>query len=96
VYTDNRPLFVYFRDADVSSSTAFEPGSTLNFVRTLFYNPCPGGVVTGTNGCSAATVAGNPEVFGPGGAPFYATAAGQGLVSAAGITPNYAVTIGGP
>jgi ABC-type phosphate transport system substrate-binding protein len=34
-----RPLFVYFRHADINSTKAFEPGSSLNWVRTMFYNP---------------------------------------------------------
>jgi ABC-type phosphate transport system substrate-binding protein len=87
----SRPLYIYFRDADITSSTPFQPGGTLNWVRTLLYNPCPNPGVTG-NGCT--TVGG--LTFGPGGAPFYASAAGQGLISAAGIAPTYAVTIAGP
>jgi ABC-type phosphate transport system substrate-binding protein len=92
----SRPLFIYFRDTDVSSATAFEPGGTLNFVKTLFYNPCPDNPPIAGDGCTTKVVAGNSVNFGPGGAPFYATPGGQALVSAAGITPTYAATVGGP
>jgi ABC-type phosphate transport system substrate-binding protein len=90
----SRPLYIYFRDSDVGNTTPFgankpfQPGSTLNFVRTLFYNPCS----TGQTGC--VTVGGT--TFGPGGPPFYDTTAGQALVSAAGISPTYVVTLAGP
>jgi hypothetical protein len=96
VYTDLRPLFIYFRNSDVTSSATFEPGGTLNFVRTLFYNPCPDNPPVTGDGCTTSTVAGQSFTFGPGGAPFYATGAGQALVSAAGIAPTYRVTLGGP
>ncbi|MBV9098442.1 MAG: hypothetical protein JO079_10335 [Frankiaceae bacterium] len=91
----NRPLYIYFRDADLavtgpSSSGGWEPGSTLNLVRKLFYNPCSG---TGhTTGC--VTISGT--TYGPGGQPYFATAAGQALISAAGISPTYVPTLGGP
>jgi hypothetical protein len=84
----NRPLYIYFRDSDVTSTTAWQPGSTLNAVRTLFYNPC----LTGMTGC--VTVGG--QTFGPGGPPFIDTAPGQADVSAAGIVPAYVPNPGGP
>jgi hypothetical protein len=91
LFNINRPLYIYFRDVDVfNDTTVFQPGGTLNWVRTLFYNPCQG---TGhTTGCT--TVGG--ITYGPGGRPFVATSAGQALVSAAGISPTYATTVGGP
>ena len=70
-----RPLYLYFRDADITSTTAYQPGGTLNWVRTLFYNPCSG---AGTPGC--VTVGGT--IYGPGGQPFIATAAAQADISA--------------
>jgi hypothetical protein len=67
----------------------WQPGSTLNWVRTMFYNPC------GTTNpaqftafkCSNDPIAGE---VGPGGAPFYATSTGQALIAAAGVDAAYA------
>jgi ABC-type phosphate transport system substrate-binding protein len=83
-----RPLFIYFRDSDVNSTTPWQPGTTLNAVRTLFYNPC----ATGESGCTTV----NGVTFGPGGAPFFATSAAATDISAAGINPTYIPTVGGP
>jgi ABC-type phosphate transport system substrate-binding protein len=90
LFNINRSLFVYFRDVDVNSATPFQPGSSLNWVRTLFYNPCSG--AGHTTGCT--TVGGIQ--YGPGGPPYYATSAGQSLIASAGINATYASTIGGP
>lgn len=35
-YVNNRGLFIAFRDADKNSTTKWQPGSTLNFVKALF------------------------------------------------------------
>jgi ABC-type phosphate transport system substrate-binding protein len=83
-----RPLYIYFRDSDVTSATPWQPGSTLNAVRTLFYNPC----LSGQTGC--VTIGG--VTYGPGGQPYFATAAAQQDISAAGINPVYIPTPGGP
>lgn len=88
----NRPLYIYFRDSDVNSKTPWQPGGTLNAVRTLFYNPCPDATPTSTDGCTTV----NGTTYGPGGPPFLATPAGQALVSASGISPGYTPTVGGP
>ena len=88
VFDIPRPLYIYFRHSDVTSTTPWQPGSTLNAVRTLFYNPC----LTGQTGC--VTVGG--QTFGPGGAPFFATTAAQQDISAAGIVPAYVPNPGGP
>ena len=63
VYTDERGLYVFFRDADVTVGTHFN-GSARNWVNTLFL--------------SSTTT------------PFFASGAGQALLSAAGVTPDYA------
>ena len=84
----SRPLFIYFRDSDVTSTTPWQPGSTLNAVRTLFYNPC----LSGQTGC--VTIGG--VTYGPGGQPFFATAGAQSDISAAGINPMYVPQVGGP
>ena len=84
----SRPLYIYFRDSDVTSTTPWQPGSTLNAVRTLLYNPC----LSGQTGC--VTIGG--VTYGPGGQPYFATAAAQQDISAAGITPVYVPTVGGP
>ncbi len=89
-----RNMYVYFRHADVSTAAAFQPGSTRNWVRTLFYNPCSGSdlngtpIVNGTNCTSGGT-------YGPGGAPYIVN--NPALVSSAGIDPTgYAFTLAGP
>jgi hypothetical protein len=84
----NRPLYVYFRDSDVNSATPFQPTGTLNAIRTLFYNPCQ----TGQTGC--VTV--NGVSYGPGGPPYVDTSFGEADIEAAGITPAYVPTVGGP
>jgi hypothetical protein len=43
-WVSNRPLFIYFRHSDLSSTKKFQPGGTLNWVRTMLYNP--GGAAT--------------------------------------------------
>lgn len=83
-----RPLYIYFRNSDVTSTTTWQPGSTLNAVRTLFYNPC----LTGQTGC--VTI--NGVTYGPGGQPWFATTAAQADISAAGINPMYVPQVGGP
>ena len=92
----NRPLFIYFRDADLNSTTKWQPGSSLNAVRTLFYNPCPDNPPVAGDGCTAGTGPFAGQEFGPGGAPFFATLGAQSDISAAGIIPQYIPTIGGP
>ena len=91
LFNINRSLFIYFRDVDVfNDSVPFQPGSSLNWVRTLFYNPCSG---TGhTTGCTTI----NGISYGPGGQPYYATSAGQALIAASGVNAVYATTVGGP
>jgi ABC-type phosphate transport system substrate-binding protein len=83
-----RNLYIYFRHADIDSTKKFQPGSTLNWVRTMLYNPCP------TPGSASCTVINGVE-YGPGGQPYFATAAGQANIAAAGIVPTYAYTAGG-
>jgi ABC-type phosphate transport system substrate-binding protein len=87
VFDSSRPLYIYFRDAAINSTTPFQSGSSLNYVRTLFYNPCP----AGTSGC--VTIGG--VKYGPGGQPFYATSSAATLISAAGINPSYVINIPG-
>jgi len=92
----NRPLYIYFRDADVNSATKWQPGSTLNAVRTLFYNPCPDNPPVAGDGCIAGTGPFTGIEFGPGGAPWFATLTAQADISAAGIIPAYVPQVGGP
>jgi len=90
LFNINRSLFIYFRDVDVNSTVPFQPGSSLNWVRTLFYNPCSG--AGHTTGCGIV----NGINYGPGGPPYYATSAGQALIASAGINATYSSTVGGP
>lgn len=39
LYYPTRPLYIYFRHADINSTTPFQPGGSLNWVRTMLYNP---------------------------------------------------------
>jgi hypothetical protein len=84
-----RPLYIYFRHADIDSTKKFQPTSALNWVRTMLYNPCP---TPGAPTC--VTIAGTE--YGPGGQPFVATAQGQAVISASGVIPAYAYTAAGP
>ena len=91
IFGVNRDLFVYFRNSDVGtvfpSANPWQPGSTLNWVRTLFYNPCSAGM----SGC--VTIGG--VQYGPGGAPYVNTSAGQALIQDAGLVPIYVVNVPG-
>lgn len=89
LFNVTRNLFIYFRHADINSTKKFQPGGSLNWVRTMLYNPC---ATPGDPSC--VTV--NGVEFGPGGAPFVASGPGQALISAAGITPSYSYTAAGP
>jgi ABC-type phosphate transport system substrate-binding protein len=83
-----RPLYIYFRDADVTQAAVWQPGGTLNEVRSLLYNPC----LTGQTGC--VTIGG--ITYGPGGQPWFATASAATDISASGIVPTYVPQVGGP
>jgi hypothetical protein len=87
VFGVTRNLLIYFRDADETVTTKFEPGSTRNLVQTLFYNPCTSGIgcITTATGTFAST-----------GVPYYATTAGQALIAAAGIDATYTFNTDGP
>jgi ABC-type phosphate transport system substrate-binding protein len=39
LFYPTRPLYIYFRHADITSTTIFQPGGTLNWVKTMLYNP---------------------------------------------------------
>jgi hypothetical protein len=90
-WTSTRNLLIYFRAAAVDATSGWQPGTTLNPIRTLFYNPCD----------AAAQAAGpcvtiNSVQYGPGGQPWYAkTSGGQADIAAAGITPAYEVSTTG-
>lgn len=88
----NRPLYVYFRDSDVNANSQAQPTSSagINWIRTLFYNPCPN-----PNSTLACVTVGGVQ-YGPGGAPWFATAQGQTLISSAGVVPTYVFQAGGP
>jgi hypothetical protein len=85
----SRPLYFYFRHADINSAKKFQPGSNLNWVRTMFYNPC-----APNPPASCVTIGG--VQYGPGGQPYYATAGAASAISASGIVPAYAYTAAGP
>jgi hypothetical protein len=80
LFNPTRQLFIYFRDSDITSTVPFQPGTTQNWLNTLFYNPC----LTGGTGCSGGATG---TEYGPGGAPFIDQAGGQQLLTDAGVTP---------
>jgi ABC-type phosphate transport system substrate-binding protein len=65
-YGGNFAYNAIVRESDFTSTTPWQPGSTLNWVQALFYNPD------------------GPE-------PFVTTPAGEALLTAAGVTPDYHV-----
>jgi ABC-type phosphate transport system substrate-binding protein len=65
-YGGNFAYNAIVRERDFLSTTPWQPGSTLNWVEALFYNP-------------------------DGPAPFVRTPAGEALLEAAGVTPDYHV-----
>jgi ABC-type phosphate transport system substrate-binding protein len=95
LYDDTRNLYIYFRQSDLASTTPWQSGAAagFNWVRALFYDPCPDNPPVAGDGCSNDPIAGE---VGPFGAPYYATGAGQQLIASAGINATYAVTIDGP
>lgn len=67
-YTNERGLYVFFRESDVAvTGTNHFNGTSKNWVQSLFYVP------SGTTGT-----------------PYFKGSAGQGLLAAAGVTPDYA------
>ncbi len=74
LFNPTRTLYLYFRNSDILSATHFQPTSTVNWLNTLFYDPCDG-----RTGCSGT--------FGPAGAPYIGQAEGQTLLMDAGVTP---------
>ena len=79
-FNPTRPLYIYFRDSDIYSSAPFQPGTTVNWLETLFYDPC----LTGQT-CVSGPAGANE--YGPAGPPFIDQAAGQQLLTDAGVTP---------
>jgi len=83
VFDQQRPLYLYFRNSDLTSTTKFQSTSTLNWLETLFYNPCSPAELS-AHQCSL-----DPQGFetGPGGVPWIDQSAGQTALSDAGVTP---------
>jgi ABC-type phosphate transport system substrate-binding protein len=65
-YGGNFAYNAIVREKDLNSTTPWQPGSTMNWVKALFYNP-------------------------DGPKPFVRTPAGEQLLTAAGVTPDYHV-----
>ncbi len=91
-WSTKRDVYIYFRAAERDNIIdQFQPGINQNLIRTLFSNPCKGvawgnvALATGNPACVTIGLA----TYGPGGAPYYATAAAQGLIASAGFTPQY-------
>ncbi|MGC9962888.1 MAG: hypothetical protein ABSE47_13435 [Acidimicrobiales bacterium] len=77
LFNPTRTLYMYFRNSDITSTTGWQPGSTENWLNTLFYDPCEvGQTCTGPGG-----------IYGPAGAPYIQQGAGQTLLEDAGVNP---------
>jgi hypothetical protein len=96
IFGIDRPLYVYFRAADLQGQVAFQPGTTRNWVRTLFYNPCSGfalGNVPIVGGVGGNCVDGDTtDQYGPGGTP--ALIDSFALVEAAGMNTTIGTGLG--
>lgn len=73
-YAADIPYFVVFREKDATSSTPWQPGSDLNWVQTLFYNP--------------DYDANDPDPAGPP-APWVQSEAGKAILTELGLTATY-------
>ena len=96
-WSTTRDVYIYYRWAERDNATdAFQPGLSINLVRTLFDNECSGTAFGGVNlntapgNASCVSVGVPAHSYGPGGAPYYA-GPGQALIASAGFTPQYAV-----
>ena len=91
IWIGSRPLYIYVKTADISSSAQFQAGINQNKIRATLANPCSGTSQTGhvyvASDPLCSTVGG--VTYGQGGQPYIATSAGQALISAAGINPSY-------
>ena len=78
LFDPTRTLYLYFRNSDITSTTPWQPGTTENWLNTLFYDPCESG----------QTCTGRGAIYGPDGAP-YIQGAGATLLADAGVTPRH-------
>ena len=65
-YGTNFAVRAIFRESDLNSTTPWQPGSTLNWVKTLFYNPDPDGPTPFVNtpaGRALITAAGQTPTY---------------------------------
>jgi hypothetical protein len=77
LFDPTRTLYMYFRNTDITSTTPFQPGTSENWLNTLFYDPCESG----------QTCTGPGGIYGPSGAPYIQSSAGQTLLEDAGVSP---------
>lgn len=73
-YAADIPYFIVFRETDATSATPWQPGSDLNWVQTLFYNP--------------DYDAADPDPQGPP-APWVQSEAGKAILTELGLTATY-------
>ncbi len=77
LFNPTRTLYLYFRNSDITSTQGWQPGTSENWLNTLFYDPCEvGQTCTGPGG-----------IYGPAGAPYIQSGAGQTLLEDAGVFP---------
>jgi len=77
LFDPTRTLYLYFRSTDVTSTTPWQPGTSENWLNSLFYDPCETG----------QTCTGPGGIYGPDGAPYIQTTAGETLLEDAGVSP---------
>ena len=84
LFDPSRNLYMYFRNSDLTSTKGFQPGSTENWLNTLFYDPC----LSGQTGCVTLTnQEGQSVQYGPAGQPFIDSSQGYTTILDAGVTP---------
>jgi ABC-type phosphate transport system substrate-binding protein len=78
------PYYIVFRESDLKSTKAWQPGSKLNWVQTLFLDNTYDAGGTQTDGWDPE--GGTDNTLPP---PFVASPAGVAIINALGLTPKY-------
>jgi len=81
LFDPTRTLYLEVRNSDITSTTAWQPGTSENWLNTLFYDPCEAGQT-----CTTSPTYPGVE-FGPDGPPYIETASGIADLEDAGVTP---------
>ena len=77
LFSPTRTLYMYFRNSDITSTQGWQPGTSENWLNSLFYDPCEVGQTCTRPG----------GIYGPAGASYIQSGAGQALLEDAGDFP---------